>query len=284
MAADKNNSPSPDLGSVVSLDHVNLRVSDQGLATLYFLEGLGLTRDPYRMNGTGNMWVNIGAQQFHLPTTRPTPFPGEVGLIVPDLGEVRKRLERVEPKLKDTGFSWKDGKASVATTDPWGRRIRLHPAGALPAMMNLALAYVELWVPPGTARAIGDFYEQVLEVPVKHNGGGKSAQVAVTMGPHQTMRFVERRDAPCDAHNNHVAVYLTRYREIYGRMSKRRILMEKDRFEQFRFNRILDLKTGKPVMEFEHEMRSLFHGDYGRPLVNRGDIGGRLGRVIGRES
>ena len=273
-----------ELGNVISLDHVNFRVSDQRLAILFFLEGLGLTRDPYRMTGTGNMWVNIGSQQFHLPTTGPTPFPGEVGLIVPNLEDVRRRLKRVAPKLKGTDFSWKDGKAAIATQDPWGRRIRVHPAGSLPAMMNLALAYVELWVPPGSSAAIGDFYEQVLEVPVQRNGARKSPRVEVTMGPHQFMRFVETADAPTFGHNNHVAVYLTRYQEVYARMAKLRILMEKDRFEQFRFNRILNLKTGKCLMEFEHEMRSLYHGDCGRPLVNRGDIGGRLGRVIGRET
>ena len=272
--------PPGDLGNVISLDHVNFRVSDQRLATLFYLEGLGLTRDPYRMTGTGNMWVNIGAQQFHLPTTEPTPFPGVVGLAVPSLDAVRKRLKQVAPKLKGTDVTWKDGKTAIATTDPWGRRIRLHPAGRLPTLMNLALVYVELWAPKGSAAAIGQFYEQVLEVPVQRNGGA----VSVTMGPHQTMRFVESPEAPGDAHNNHVAVYLTRYRRVYARMSELRILMEKDRYEQFRFNCILNLKTGNSVMKFEHEMRSLYHGDYGRPLVNRGDIGGRLGRVIGRET
>lgn len=275
----------PELGNVVSLDHVNLRVPDQHLATLFFLEGLGLTRDPYRMTGTGNMWVNVGAQQFHLPTTEPMPFPGEIGLVMPHLDAVRERLARVAPKLKGTAFSWKDGRSSIAACDPWGRRLRLHEAGdALPAMMPLALAYVEIWVPPGSAPAIGDFYEQALEVPVQRNGGRKAARVAVTLGPHQTMRFVERAGADTQPHNNHVALYLTRYREVYGRMRKLGNLMEKDRYEQFRFNRILNLKTGICLLEFEHEMRSLYHGDYGRPLLNRGDIGGRIGHVIGRNT
>ena len=30
--------------------------------------GLGLTRDPYLMTGVGNMWINVGRSQFHLPT------------------------------------------------------------------------------------------------------------------------------------------------------------------------------------------------------------------------
>jgi hypothetical protein len=31
--------------------------------------GLGLTRDPYLNAGVENMWVNIGDQQFHLPSS-----------------------------------------------------------------------------------------------------------------------------------------------------------------------------------------------------------------------
>ena len=67
-------SPSPELGSVVLFEHVNLRVADHRLATLFFVEGLGLTRDPYRMVGTRNMWLNAGNQQFHLPIGEPTPW------------------------------------------------------------------------------------------------------------------------------------------------------------------------------------------------------------------
>ena len=32
-----------DLGNIVGLEHVNLQVEDQGLATLFYISGLGLT-------------------------------------------------------------------------------------------------------------------------------------------------------------------------------------------------------------------------------------------------
>ena len=48
-----------DLGNVVALEHVNIRVPDQRLATLFYIKGLGLTRDPYLMTGVENMWVNV---------------------------------------------------------------------------------------------------------------------------------------------------------------------------------------------------------------------------------
>ena len=40
---------SPELGNAIFFDHINLAVTDHRLATLFFIEGLGLTRDPYRM-------------------------------------------------------------------------------------------------------------------------------------------------------------------------------------------------------------------------------------------
>ena len=57
-----------DLGNIVSLEHVNVCVPDQSLATSFYISALGLTRDTYMMTGVDNMWANIGASQFHLPS------------------------------------------------------------------------------------------------------------------------------------------------------------------------------------------------------------------------
>ena len=60
-----------DLGNSIHLEHVNVTVPDQRLATLFYVTGLGLTRDPYLMVSDSNMWVNVGRSQFHLPSGRP---------------------------------------------------------------------------------------------------------------------------------------------------------------------------------------------------------------------
>lgn len=36
-----------DLGNIVEIGHVNVQVADQSVATTFYVEGLGLTRDPY---------------------------------------------------------------------------------------------------------------------------------------------------------------------------------------------------------------------------------------------
>src|SRR5262249_62028573 len=45
-----------DLGNIVNLGHVNVCISDQHLATNYYITGLGLTRDPFLNTGAGNRW------------------------------------------------------------------------------------------------------------------------------------------------------------------------------------------------------------------------------------
>ena len=70
-----------DLGNIVGLEHVNLQVEDQGLTTLFYISGLGLTRDPYLMTSIDNMWVNVGRSQFHLITGKPQRLRGRTGLV-----------------------------------------------------------------------------------------------------------------------------------------------------------------------------------------------------------
>ena len=54
----RNYRTAEDLGSIVELGHVNVTVSDQTLATAFYLMGLGLTRDPYLTVRLENMWFN----------------------------------------------------------------------------------------------------------------------------------------------------------------------------------------------------------------------------------
>src|SRR6202050_3954761 len=85
-----------DLGNIVALEHVNVRIPDQGLATLFYISGLGLTRDPYLMTSTDNMWANVGRSQFHMPTGAPQVLRGHVGLVLPDREALLRRLPRAE--------------------------------------------------------------------------------------------------------------------------------------------------------------------------------------------
>jgi hypothetical protein len=259
----------PDLGSVVFFEHVNLRVTDHRLATAFFVEGLGLTRDPFRMVGTRNMWVNVGRQQFHLPIGEPTTLHGEVGVVLPDLETTATRLEALGPVLRDTAFGVRRDDGTLVTTTPWGHRMRLHAAGPSWGLAPQAVAYVEFWVAAETASTIAAFYRDVLQCSVEVEGPRGRAVAVVAVGPHQHFRFQERPDGRLIPSNNHVAVYLTRFHQIYAALEKLGVIMEPEAGEQFRFADIVDPVTGQRVYSFEHEMRSLYHPDYRRPLVNR---------------
>ncbi len=82
-----------DVGNIAMLEHVNTQVDDQSIATLFYLVGMGFTRDPHMMVGLENMWINLGEQQFHLPTNTPQVLRGHVGIVTPNLDTLADRLE-----------------------------------------------------------------------------------------------------------------------------------------------------------------------------------------------
>src|SRR5579871_3475367 len=168
MAAPVAISTAEDVGNIITLEHINVTIPDQQLSTLFYIVGLGFTRDPYMNVGLDNMWVNIGDQQFHLPTSQtPQVLRGHTGLVVPDLEALKGRLDQIAPRLRDTRFAWRDAGDHIDVTCPWGNRYRVHSPAEQFGSMTLGMPYVEFDVPPGTAEGIGRFYERVMESPVE---------------------------------------------------------------------------------------------------------------------
>src|ERR1700730_13634650 len=97
-----------DLGNIVALEHVNVTVPDQQQATIFYIAGLGLTRDPYLMTGPTNMWVNVGRSQFHLPTAPAQVVRGHTGIVIPDREALVSRLGRTRKRLEGTRFDFKE--------------------------------------------------------------------------------------------------------------------------------------------------------------------------------
>ena len=184
-----------DLGNLVGLEPVKLRINNQGLAQECYLSALGLTRDPYMFPGTNNMWVNVGKSQFHLPTGDPNVLRGHVGLVVPSLEELCERLGEAKKKLADTKFDCKQHNAYVEATCPWGNQFRLYePDEEKFGAINLGMGYVEFTVPEGTADGIARFYREIFYAPakVKENGEGRAAHVCA--GHKQELIFRDRSE------------------------------------------------------------------------------------------
>lgn len=258
---------SEDVGNIVLLEHVNVTQPDQGPTTLFYVVALGGTRDPYMMVGLDNMWINFGRQQMHLPSRDPQPqvLRGTLGFVVPDLEAVKARLARVAPRLAVTKFSWRDAGAHVEATCPWGNRVRCHAPAAEYGATDLALAYVELDVPRGAADGIGRFYTEIMGAPA--SVGNAAARVPVGRG--QALVFRETADPipPYDGH--HVQIYIADFSGPYEKLKARGLISLETDAHEWRFQKIVDPQNGKQLFEIEHEVRSLRHPLYGRPLVNR---------------
>ncbi|CAN5585308.1 hypothetical protein BH10PSE6_BH10PSE6_20660 [soil metagenome] len=254
-----------DLGNIVGLEHVNLLVPDQGLATLFYVSGLGLTRDPYLMTSVDNMWINVGRSQFHLPTGKAQTLRGRTALVIPDREMLVKRLENVTKALGDTKFAVAEQDDHVEVTCPWGNQFIVYDPSKRFAGMKLGMPYVEFDVPAGTAKGIADFYREVLGTmtSVKDN----AAHVSVGYGQELVFRETDRKLADYDGH--HIQVYVANFSQPHRQLVDRKILTEESNQYQYRFNDIVDPATGKKLFEIEHEIRSITHPMYARPLVNR---------------
>ncbi len=256
-----------DIGNIVLFEHVNLTQPDQGPTTLFYIVALGGTRDPFLMVGLDNMWVNYGRQQLHMPSRDPQPqqLRGTMGFVVPDLDALKARLARVAPRLAGTPFAWRDCGTHVEATCPWGNRVRCHAPAAAFGDAELALAYVEFDVPQGTADGIARFYTEIMGAPA--TVAKRSARVPVGRG--QALVFSETAHAipPYDGH--HVQIYIADFSGPYEKLKARDLITLETDAHEWRFQKIVDPKNGKALFEIEHEVRSLKHPLYGRPLVNR---------------
>ncbi|HUI16476.1 MAG TPA: hypothetical protein VL244_02345 [Alphaproteobacteria bacterium] len=258
-----------DVGNIVALEHVNVRIPDQQLATLFYVSGLGLTRDPYIMTGTNNMWINVGRSQFHLPTGKPQVLRGRAGIVVPSREELLARLTGVRKQLKGTQFNLKEHNAFVEVTSPWGNRLRCHEPEERFGRVTLALPYVEFDVAPGTAEGIARFYREFLDADasVEEDEHGRHAAVAVGQGQELIYRETRGRAAPYDGH--HIQIYIADFSGPYRRLLKQGLITEESDQHQYRFADIVDPESGKVLFTIEHEVRSTRHPLYNRPLVNR---------------
>jgi len=259
-----------DLGNIVGLEHVNTRVPDQRLATLYYMSGLGLTRDPFLMTGVVNMWANVGRSQFHLPTGEPQVLRGITGLVIPDRQALLHRLERVREPLAGTQFEFHAANDHVDTVSPWGNRVRVHtPDPDRFGRIQLGMPYLLLEVPVGTAKGIARFYQEILEAPaeVVDDDGAKMAKVA--SGHCQWLYFRETRGKRPEYDRHHIQVYLANFSRPHARLKERGLITEESNQHQYRFEDIVDLKSGKVLFTLEHEIRSMTNPLYARPLINR---------------
>ena len=269
-----------DFGNVLNMEHINLTVPDQQLAALFYVTGLGFTRDPYIDFGTFNMWINVGEQQFHLPKRDAQRFRGHIGVVVPDLDGLKRRLDFIDRPMQGTAFKREEKNDHIALSCPWGNDIR---AFGPSFGTSLGIPFAVLDVPPGSADGIARFYNDVLGAPahVMENG---ERRAEASMGGIQRLVFRET-DAEIPAYDgHHIAVYVSNFSRPHAALNERGLITEESDQHQYRFQAIVDPESGETITEIEHEVRSLKHPMFKRFLVNRNPAQGFMNYVQGRDA
>ncbi len=257
------------VANIVGLEHVNLTVPDQLLATLFYITGMGFTRDPYLVTGVANMWVNVGRSQFHLPTRGAQVLRGHVGLVVPDLDALARRLEAVRGDLAETRFAVSAGASRIDVTCPWGNTLRCHAPDPRFGPVVLGMPYVAFDVAAGAAGGIARFYREIFKTraAVEEVDGAPAARVSV--GYRQDLLFRETAAKLADYDGHHIQVYVADFSGPHEALSGRGLITEESNRHQYRFVDIVDPDGGEKLYSLEHEVRAMSHPLFGRPMINR---------------
>jgi hypothetical protein len=132
----------------------------------------------------------------------------------------------------------------------------------------LCMPYVEFDVPVGTAKRIADFYPAIMGTPATvQNGDGTLTRVQMGKDQYIQFRETDRPQGAFDGH--HVQMYIADFSGPYDRLKARNLISVEDNQYQYRFQDIVDLENNTVLFSVEHEVRSVTHPMFLRPLVNR---------------
>jgi len=276
-----------DLGNIVGIGHVNVCITDQHHGTDFYVTGLGYTRDPFLNTGSGNMWINVGMSQFHLPMGTPDRLRGVIGLVSPDRAALLDRLAKVRSskKLDGTKFDFRESNDCVETVCPWGNRIHVHtPDPERFGRLMLGMPYIRFDVRPGTADRIARFYREIFRASaeVHKNGAGPEARVQVGEKHYFYFRETDAPEQPYDKH--HVQIYIADFSGPYRRLLDLGLITMESNQHEYRFKDIIDLDSREVLFTVEHETRSQTNPMYGRPLINRNPAATNMDYKPGHDS
>ena len=117
-------------------------------------------------------------------------------------------------------------------------------------------------------KGIARFYREMIGTPAEVvNGDGTVARVNV--GKEQHLLFRETDKPLPDFDEHHIQIYVADFSGPHRRLNERKLVNREDNQYQYRFRDIVDLDSGKHLFTIEHEVRSLTHPMFLRPLVNR---------------
>ena len=247
-------------------------------------------------NDTDGTTVHCGDSQLKLVYTdgdnndAPKPI---IGLAYLSLDGVKRRLQQLDdtsPRIdSQIGVDETSGREYVRLVDPSGNVFYCRTAtSSQPDPADCCgIAYVEFPCPPGTADQIALFYESVLDATTSVLMNGKIAIIAVGNidqrgRADQSLLFRETAHANQNVSTQlaiHVgesaADFVQAYRNaemagivwVDSESDKRTGSLQGARkCKQFCFRDIVEMQTGKKILELEHQIRSVEHETFPRRL------------------
>jgi hypothetical protein len=89
------------------------------------------------------------------------------------------------------------------------------------------------------------------------------------VGKDQSLVFRETDRPLPEFDGHHVQIYVVNFSGPYRRLRERNLVSAEDNQYQYRFRDIADPASGAHLFTIEHEVRSITHPLFLRPLVNR---------------
>jgi hypothetical protein len=158
--------------------------------------------------------------------------------------------------------------------------VRCHAPAAEFGRIDLGIVYVDFDVPPGSAEGIARFYNDVLLAPSKIEG----KKAVVSVGRNQRLIFTETSSPIPDYDGHHIQIYIADFGKPYEWLKARELITMETDANEWRFQWIVDPKDGRKLFQIEHEVRSMKHPLFGRPLVNRNHAVSTMGYAPGHDA
>jgi hypothetical protein len=179
----------------------------------------------------------------------------------------------VKERLSNTKFSYAKRNGHVEVTCPWGNTFYIHaPDRKKFGPMVLGMAHLAFDVPKGAAAGIAQFYNKIIGAPAKLEKGRNGASAKVHVGMNQHLIFNETSGTlpPYDGH--HIQLYVVNFSGPHRQLNERGLITEESNQVQYRFAKIVDPDSGDLCYELEHEIRSITHPLFARPMINRNPV------------
>ena len=234
---------------------------------------------PVPLPGLENIWLNFGRTQVHMPS-RAVPPKAEV------LAR-HGRLRRAEPRgpgeapgarrqgdeagRAATGekFSYTVKKDCIEATCPWGNRVRCHAPAPEFGQIELGLAYVDFDVRRDTAEGIARFYSEVMQragAGLPKKGAPRwqhRPQPAASTSPRPKSPLAGVRQPPHPGLHRRL-----RHARTTGSRSATSSPWRPTPTSGASSGS-WTRRTASKLFQIEHEVRSMKHRLFNRPLVNR---------------